>query len=86
MGRTVPTYRMVMDDVIQDWDKFKQALRREDRRLFEQLMQKGRRHASAASYATRFHPTESLLMSILLELKKDLDRLERMQKDEGMDS
>lgn len=86
MGRTVPTYRMVMEDVIRDWDSFKQALRREDRRLFEQLMQKGRRHASAASYAIRSHPTESLLMSILLEMEKDLDRLGRMRKDEGMDS
>jgi len=86
MGRTVPTYRMVMEDVIRDWDSFKQALRREDRRLFEQLMQKGRRHASAASYAIRPHPTESLMMSILLEMEKDLDRLGRMRKDEGMDS
>jgi len=86
MGRTVPTYRMVMEDVIRDWDSFKQALRREDRQLFEQLMQKGRRHASAASYAIRPHPTESLLMSILLEMEKDLDQLGRMWKDEGMDS
>jgi len=86
MGRTVPTYRRVMEDVIRDWDSFKQALRQEDRRLFEQLMQKGRRHASAASYAIRPHPTESLLMSILLEMEKDLDWLGRLWKDEGMDS
>ena len=86
MGRTVPTYRMVMEEVIKEWDGFKQALRREDRRLFEQLMQRGRRHASAASYAVRPHPTESLLMSILLEIEKDLDRLERNREYKRMDS
>ncbi|HDS59675.1 MAG TPA: hypothetical protein ENN54_05220 [Thermoplasmatales archaeon] len=86
MGRTLPTYRMAMEDVIREWDGFKQALRREDRRLFDQLMQRGRRHASAASYAIRPHPIESLLMSILLEMEKDLDRLGRTRLDAGMDS
>jgi hypothetical protein len=75
-----------MENIIKEWDGFKRALHREDQRLFEQLMQKGRRHASAASYALRLDPLESLLMSILLEMEKDVDRLQRRRRDEGMDS
>ena len=75
MGRTVRTYRTVLEELIADWERFRKALRKEDREAFDRLMEKARTHASAASYDARFDPSESLVMSILVELERELEEL-----------
>jgi len=89
MGRTVRTYRTVLEELIADWERFRKALRKEDREAFDRLMEKARTHASAASYDARVDPSESLFMSILVELERELDalrakvaELEQQQKEE----
>jgi DNA repair ATPase RecN len=75
MGRTVRTYRTVLEELISDWERFRKALRKEDREAFDRLMEKARTHASAASYDARVDPSESLFMSILVELERELEEL-----------
>jgi hypothetical protein len=75
MGRTVPTYRLALDAMAQQWNDFRRALRRGDREAFDELMNKARMHASAATYAISMDPTESAIMSMLLEHEKELARL-----------
>jgi DNA repair ATPase RecN len=75
MGRTVRTYRTVLEELISDWERFRKALRKEDREAFDRLMEKARAHASAASYDARADPSESLFMSILVELERELEEL-----------
>jgi len=75
MGRTVRTYRTVLEELIADWEAFRKALRKQDREAFDRLMEKARMHASAASYDARLDPGESLFMSILVELERELDEL-----------
>jgi hypothetical protein len=75
MGRTVPTYRMILEHVIKKWDNFRRALRRDDREAFDKMMNKARMHSSASVYNIQVDPTESMFMSILLEQEKDLDKL-----------
>ncbi|HDS44902.1 MAG TPA: hypothetical protein ENN68_02200 [Methanomicrobia archaeon] len=89
MGRTVRTYRTVLEELIADWERFRKALRKEDREAFDRLMAKARTHASAASYDARVDPSESLFMSILVELERELEalrakvaELEQQQKEE----
>ena len=81
MGRTVRTYRTVLEELIADWERFRKALRKEDREAFDRLMEKARTHASAASYDARVDPSESLVMSILVELERELAEL-RIELDE----
>ena len=75
MGRTVPTYRMILEHVIKRWGGFRRALRREDREAFDRMMNRSRMHSSASCFNIQLDPTESLFMSILLEHEKDIDEL-----------
>jgi hypothetical protein len=77
VGRTVRSYRTVLEDMIDQWQGFRKALRKEDRAAFDRLMDRARTHASAASYDTRVDPVESLFMSILLEQEKEIEELRK---------
>lgn len=87
MGRTVPTYRLALERMAQQWSDFKRALRKDDREAFESLVNRARMHASAATYAISLDPTESAFLSMLLEHEKDLIRLkgERCARENGPD-
>ena len=78
MGKTVPSYRVALDHEIQRWNGFARALRKDEREVFEQLMDICRNYASAASCATRPVLFEAMVMSILLDQKKTLNQLEKM--------
>jgi hypothetical protein len=77
MGKTVESYRLALDTEIQSWNGFVKALRTDDREAFEQLTDACRNHASAGSNATRPEMFEPMVMSILLEQQKRLNRLEK---------
>jgi DNA-binding response OmpR family regulator len=61
----------------QQWSDFRRALRKEDREAFDALMNRARLHASAATYAISLDPTESAVLSMLLEHEKELLRLRK---------
>jgi hypothetical protein len=77
MGKTVPSYRIALDEEIGRWEGFTQALRSEDREAFEQLMDACRSYASASSNATRPVIFEPMAMSIMLSQQKRLIKLEK---------
>jgi len=66
MGRTVPTFRMVLESVIAEWNGFRRALRKDERAAFDQMMKRAREHAAAATFSARLNPTEAMFMAILL--------------------
>jgi hypothetical protein len=75
MGRTVPTYRMTLESIIQSWNDFRRALPKEDREVFDQMVNRARMHSSASTYAAFYDPVEGALLSILLEQEKEIRRL-----------
>ena len=77
MGKTVPSYRMALENEIKRWDGFSRALRNDDREAFEQMMNACRNYASAASNATRPVLLEAMFMSILLSQQKALMEIKR---------
>lgn len=81
MGRTVPTYRRVLEKVIRRWDNFRRALRKGDREIFDGMMNKARMHSSASTFNIHMDPTESMLMSIILEQEKEIVHLKARQKE-----
>jgi len=82
MGKTCPTYRMLLEDEISSWDAFRRALRKEDREAFDSLMDGVRTRASASSNAARLNPFESMVMAALVELmRKHVDRI--VPEEEG---
>ena len=77
MGKTVESYRVALDREFQRWSGFARALRKDDREVFEQLMDICRNYASAGSNSTRPVLFEPMVMSILLHQKKNLNRIEK---------
>jgi len=80
----VPTYRMALEALANQWDDFRRALRKEDREAFDSLVNKARMHASAGTYAIVLDPSESAVLSMLLEHEKELARL-RTERGGGGD-
>src|ERR1700719_3732731 len=77
MGRTVPTFRQLIDDAITRWSKFRRALRREDQEYLDRLFRRVRSYTQAATYQASDNPMEAILLSIALDQEKRLDALER---------
>jgi hypothetical protein len=77
MGKTVPSYRMVLEDEIDRWKGFREALpSEEEREAFEELMDMCRSYAMAGSNATNPIVFEPMAMSILLAQQQKLRNLE----------
>jgi hypothetical protein len=68
---------MALDREVQRWSGFVRALRKEDRDAFEQLIDICRNYASAGSNATRPVLFEPMVLSILLDQQKTLNRLKK---------
>ncbi len=52
MGKTVPAYRMALEEEISRWSGFAEALRKEDREAFDERMDMCRTYASESSNVT----------------------------------
>ncbi len=75
MGRTVPTFRNVVESFGWEWNDFKRALRNIDKEAFDELINHARKHAAAGSNMTSPNPFEPVVMSILVEHEKTIRKL-----------
>ena len=76
MGRTVPSFRPALEHEIESWKDFKRALRPEDRKVFDKLMNFARIHADAGSMSARPMLSEILFISFAVEQEKRIEMLE----------
>jgi hypothetical protein len=75
MGRTVPSFRMLLDSIIMELGDFKRALRQRDQEVFDRIMDMAREHASASTVAAAIDPMDTIVLSILIEQQKQIDDL-----------
>jgi len=75
MGRTVPSYRMLLEGIIGELSDFRRALRGEDRIAFDTLMNKARVHASSCTVVPTLDPMHAIFLSILVEQEKEINSL-----------
>ena len=78
MGRSVRTANQVIIDEQQAFADFRRALRREDQRIFDALFAGARRHTAAISQAAHALPFEAILLAMVMEQAKEIDRLRRL--------
>lgn len=87
MGRTVPTFRQMVESFGIEWNLFRHALRTDDQEMFDALLNHARCHAAAGHHFSHPTPFEPIVISILLEHEKNIDmmkkKLERLS--EGYD-
>ena len=89
MGRTLATANQILLEEEQSFAKFRRALRKADQQSFDALFASAKKHVAAISQATHALPFESVLLAMMLEQRKEIERLqlalERLegQKSEG---
>jgi hypothetical protein len=77
MGRTIPTFRQMIESFGMEWTDFRRGLRKEDQEMFDALLNHARRHSAAGHNFPHAFPFEPIVMSILLEHEKQLRELEK---------
>lgn len=75
MGRTIPSFRMLLNEEIAKWKEFRKQLSPEDKAVFDELMNNSKLHSSASSCALRTNVFEALCMAIMLGNQKRLENL-----------
>jgi hypothetical protein len=87
MGRTIPSWRIVVESEIARLKKFQESLRVEDRDVFEDLLKQCKLYASAASALASPVKEVPLMISLLfahhkmiLELEKEIQNLKAQAK------
>jgi hypothetical protein len=81
MGRTVPSYRMMIEELIEELSTFKRALHGEDKIAFDNIMIMARKHASSGTITPTLDPMFSLLLSIAIEQQKEIEMLIRNRNE-----
>jgi len=77
MGRTVPAFRPALEHEIESWKDYKRALRPDDQKIFDKVMNYARIHADAGSLGARPLLSEILFISFAIEQEKKIDLLEK---------
>ena len=57
------------------FDRFRNEMTNEDRVAFDDLLQKTDRHSSISYLATRQYPFEQLLLTMMIEVHKEAEKL-----------
>jgi len=80
MEMTNLSFSQIVEQEIQEWKKFRRALRKEDQQFLDRLFEKGMLHVEAGGLVSRPWPIETILISILLEHEKVLAELKSRLK------
>ena len=78
MGRTVGTATQLIQQEEQSWSNFRQALRKEDQDLLDELFRYAKLQLPAISFEARPIVFESVLLAMLVAQQKKITRLEQL--------
>jgi hypothetical protein len=76
MGKTVPSYRIALEQEISGWNGFARALRKEDREAFEELMDMCRSFASDSIAVPSGSVFEPMVISIVLAQQEKMRQID----------
>lgn len=74
MGRTVSPYSWQIERLRERFRRFRRALRREDQKLFDDLMLFAKLHVQAGVMAASPNPADTVFLSIMIEQQRLLLR------------
>ncbi len=75
MGRTIPSFRSKLEEIVEELAVYRRALRGDDKVIFDDIMNKARQHASSCTLLPLLDPVDCMLLSIILEQEKDIKLL-----------
>ena len=83
MGRTIPSFRIVIAEEKKEWKPFRDALDKSERKLFDEMWDIPRLYVSACSNSCQLVPLQPIVISILFHHYKELLRCMREVKEMG---
>jgi|SRR5918992_678296 hypothetical protein len=90
MGRTVPSFRLVLATEKAEWKTFRNALDKSERKEFDQMWDIPRLYVSACSNSVQLVPLHPIIISILFhhyeELKKCISEIEQIDASTATDN
>src|ERR687890_717549 len=90
MGRTVPSFRLVLATEKAEWKTFRSALDKSERKEFDQMWDIPRLYVSACSNSVQLVPLHPIIISILFhhyeELKKCISEIEQIDASTATDN
>jgi hypothetical protein len=75
MGRTIPSYRIVLAIEKAEWKPFRNALDKSERKDFDDMFDIPRLYLSACSNSVQLVPLHPIIMSILFHHYKELTEI-----------
>ena len=75
MGRTVPSFRVLLEEIILELTVFRIALHGDEKAAFDSLMNKAKKHASSCTVVPTLDPMDAVFLSVLVEQEKELKLL-----------
>jgi hypothetical protein len=81
MGKTLPPFSSLIEQERRRWVPFKKALPKADQALFDRLFDCAKMHIQAGVMVARPWPFETIVMAIVLEQQKQVERLQRLLKE-----
>lgn len=85
MGRTLPTFRNLIELFGLEWNDFKRALRHDDKEAFEELLNHARKHGASGTNMVNPNPFEPIVISILIEHEKSIRNLNKKSENNDLD-
>jgi hypothetical protein len=78
MGKTLPPFSQLIEYERRRWVPFKRALPKKDQATFDRLFDCAKLHVQAGVMVSRPLALETIVMTIILEQQKQLERLESL--------
>jgi hypothetical protein len=78
MGKTLPPFSQLIESERRRWVPFKWALPKADQAVFDRLFDCAKLHIQAGVVVSRPWPFETIIMAVLLEQHKQLERAQRL--------
>lgn len=81
MGRTVTPFSSVLNREFKNLSNYRKALKKEDREIFDELWERARKHIHASVLSSFPLPMESILLSMCIELLKEIKIVKAMNNE-----
>ena len=78
MGKTLPPFSTLIEQERRRWIPFKKALPKADQSLFDRLFDCAKLHIQAGVMVARPWAFETIVMAIVLEQQKQLEKLQSL--------
>lgn len=77
MGRTIAPYSRQVQQIEDSLAEFRRSLRKTDKDIFDELIRQAKLQVQAGVMAASPYPIDSMLLTMMIELKKEIQGLKQ---------